>query len=370
MGVAAARTALASPGGVPARCGSPRSARRTSTRPTPPGPPALGSTRRGRPSMSTAGPPRGRRRAGVAPETALVVAADMRTGLPGSPDEAAGGDKAALLVGSGRRRPSWPRSWPGAAPPTSSSTAGARRATPARRCGRSASGGPLHGTGRPGLGNALRAGGLAAATVDRVVVTTVHPATPWHWVAAWIWATASPTALGDTVGFTGAAEPGLLLAPRWTRPRPARRSPWSCWPTAPTCWWCAPPRPWCRRTADPPPGGRSGRGQRAPAPTGRRWPGGAPSRSSRPAAPSRPGRRPPPRTGPRDWKFGLRGPQGDAGEVHLPPVLADETARTHGRRHRHHRHLRRRPAQRLLAVAARRVRRGRLRRGRPVPGRA
>ncbi len=60
---------------------------------TPPGlvdPPAVGQSPRGR----------GPWRAGIGP--ALVVASDVRTGLPGSTDEAAGGDgAAALLVGPG-----------------------------------------------------------------------------------------------------------------------------------------------------------------------------------------------------------------------------------------------------------------------------
>ena len=73
--------------------------------------------------------------------TTLVVAADVRTGLPGSGDEAAGGDgAAALIVGDGDAgAPVLAELLGRAARAASSWIGGARPATCARSCGRSGS---------------------------------------------------------------------------------------------------------------------------------------------------------------------------------------------------------------------------------------
>ena len=145
---------------------------------------------------------------------ALVIGSDLRTGRPGSPDEAAGGDAAAaLLVGTADDGPLLAEVV---------GTAGVteefldRWRTPGEtgskvweeRFGENR----YVGLGLAAWDDALEAAGLAADQVDRVVVATSH--------ARAATALGKKLALGDrlatgldaTVGFTGTAQPGLLLA--------------------------------------------------------------------------------------------------------------------------------------------------------------
>ena len=295
-------------------------------------------------------------RAGLASGApALVVAADMRTGLPGSADEATGGDaggRAARRVG--RRRPAARRVGRcRQRAPRSSSTAGGRPATPGPSSGRSGSARTATSpSAPPAWDDALKAAGLVPDQVDRVVVAASHARAATTLAKRLGSATGRRADLDATVGFTGAAhpcccwptsldaaEPGRLIAlvvladgadvfavPHHRRAprRPARRAPW----------------PTRSRPAHP-------------CPTASSWPGGATCRSSRPAGPSRPGPRPRRPGGRATGSSASSAPRTGDGAVHLPPVArATPTGPADGRRRRHGRHVHRRPAG-LLAVARR-----------------
>ena len=145
---------------------------------------------------------------------ALVVCSDMRTGLPGSPDESTGGDGAsALLVGTAADGPLLAEEI-GAASVTDEFLD--RWRTPGDV--RSKVWEPRFGESRyVALGaeawdDALKSAGLVADQVDTVIVAGSHAR-----AAASL---AEKLGVGDkladglqaTVGFTGAAHPGLLLA--------------------------------------------------------------------------------------------------------------------------------------------------------------
>ncbi len=152
---------------------------------------------------------------------ALVVAADLRSGLPGSPDEAAGGDAgAALLVGTGDADDgdgllaevlAWGSAteefldrWrtPGAA----------RSQLWEERFGEVR----YTALGQAAWEDALKAAGLVADQVDRVVVAASHGRAASSLLKK---LGVAPPAAGSVagrmaaeVGFTGAAEPALALA--------------------------------------------------------------------------------------------------------------------------------------------------------------
>ena len=143
-------------------------------------------------------------------DTALVVAADIRTGLPGSADEAAGGDGAsALLVGDG---------------PVIAEYIGSGSATEEfldrwRTPGDSRSKvweerfgeGKYAALAEQAWAAALKRTGLAAGDVSRVAVTGSHGRA----VGEAQKRMGGPTAVADVtdvVGWTGAAHPGLILS--------------------------------------------------------------------------------------------------------------------------------------------------------------
>ena len=102
-------------------------------------------------------------------------AADLRDGLPTSGDESAGGDAGAAVLVGRRARACWPSSSRRPRPPTSSPTAGGRPATGSPSSGRSAS--ARTATWRSAseaLARALKAAGLEAGDVGRLVVTGMH----------------------------------------------------------------------------------------------------------------------------------------------------------------------------------------------------
>ena len=164
LGVAAARQALASaPAGVvPGSVFSTR-ARPTSTRPTPPpSMPRCGWTTTSGVRRPRVGPVGGRGAPGRPGPSrpALVVAADIRTGRPGSRDEADGGDGApALLVGSAEDGPLIAEVI-GTASLTEEfldRLAGARRPV-LTAVGGAVRGGPLHRAGVQGVGRRSQGG--------------------------------------------------------------------------------------------------------------------------------------------------------------------------------------------------------------------
>ncbi|HXX90181.1 MAG TPA: OB-fold domain-containing protein [Acidimicrobiales bacterium] len=148
----------------------------------------------------------------------LVVMADQRDGLPGGPDESAGGDAAAaLLVGDD-----------GAGTPVVAEFLGAASATdefvdrwraPGEQ--RSKSWEERFGEtryvplGRDAYGRALKAAGVGPEDVARLAVTSMHGRAAKVLAKELAASAAGPGALDDdltdTVGQAGAAQPGLVL---------------------------------------------------------------------------------------------------------------------------------------------------------------
>ena len=386
MGVEAAALALRA-ADAPARRAVVRHDRRrpTSTRPTPPPstPPCASTATSVAADVGGAvrsGGRRAARRARRAPAPTLVVAADIRTGLPGSADEAAGGDgAAALLVGDDADGPVLAeylgRRQRHRGVPRPLAHAGRRRA---RSCGRSASARPAtcRSASRRGRRRS-KAAGLAADEVDharrhrdpRPGGRARSPSSSARRRRAWSTTWPPPSA-------TPARPSPACCSPPCSRRRRAGpgRSRWCRWPTAPTSL-VLPHHRRARRLRAGAPGRRPGRGRRRRRRTASSSPGGACSPSSRPGGPSRPGSSASAAGRNEDWKFGFVGSRdADTGAVHLPPAgspAADDDMEpvADGRRRRHGRHLHRRPAG-LLAEPAGRLRGRRLRRRRPAAGRA
>ena len=247
-------------------------------------------------------------RAGLAgPGPALVVAADIRTGRPGSPDEAEGGDAgAALLVGSD------------ADGPLVAEVLGTASATEefldrwrvpgeshSRRWEERFGEGRYAALGARAWDDGLKAAGVLPEQVDRVVIAAAHGRPPPRWPAAWGWAIAWCPASMPPWASPAQPIPVCCWPTRSTAPQRAKSSCWWCWPTGPTSWCCGRPMPWPRPAR---PSAWPTRWRRAPrCPTARRWPGGA-APAGRAAAPARAGlalgvRR----ARSAAWKFGLVG---------------------------------------------------------------
>ena len=158
--------------------------------------------------------------------THLVVSADLRSGLPGGPDEATFGDgAAALLVGDERRRAAArrrDRRW--AAPPRSSSTAGARPATSSSKVWEERFGETRYvPLGLAAWEDALKSADLVADQVDLVAIAGTH--------ARAVAALAKKLGVGDrqvgsdlvgAVGNLGAAQPAALLTAALERAEPGQ----------------------------------------------------------------------------------------------------------------------------------------------------
>lgn len=251
---------------------------------------------------------------------ALVVTSDMRTGLPGSPDEASGGDGAsALLVGSTDDGPLVAEVL-GAGSATEEfldrwRTPGETRSRVwEERFGQ----GRYVALGRRAWEDALEAAGLAADRVDSVVVATTHSRAAATLAGKLGVADRVADDLAASVGFTGAAHPALALANvldaspvgrvvalvvladgadvtllRTTESLPAGR-----------------PRP---SVADQiAAGGPLAYG------TALAWRGHLPVEPPRRPPPARPSASAAGRS--TAWKFGFVGSRGDDGTVHLPPA--------------------------------------------------
>jgi 3-hydroxy-3-methylglutaryl CoA synthase len=257
---------------------------------------------------------------------ALVVGSDLRTGRPGSPDEATGGDAAAALVvgtaddgpllaeviGTGGATEEFLDRW--RTPGDTGSKLWEERFGQNRYVA----------LGVAAWEDALKGAGLAADQVDRVVVATTHAR-----AAATLGKTLAlgdrlDAGLGAAVGFTGAAEPGLLLAHALDTASPGqvvalvvladgadvvllRTSAHAAGRPAPT-------------VADQVAAG-------APITYGKylAWRGYLPVEPPRRPEPARPSASAAGRA--RDWKFGFVGSEDPQGEVHLPPAPGDDVAR-------------------------------------------
>jgi hydroxymethylglutaryl-CoA synthase len=267
-------------------------------------------------------------RAGLATgEPALVVASDMRTGRPGSSEEAAGGDAAAALVvgtaddgpllaevvGSGAATEEFLDRW--RTPGDAGSHLWEERFGETRYVG----------LGVAAWDDGLKAAGLAADQVDRVVIAGSH--------ARATAALGRKLGLGDqlapgldaSVGFTGAAHPGLLLADALDGADPgqvialvvlADGADVVLFRTTDALVGARPLPTVAEQIAT---GG--------PVPYGRAlaWRGYLPVEPPRRPEPARPSASAAGRSA--DWKFGFVGSEADDGAVHLPPAPADTTSR-------------------------------------------
>jgi hydroxymethylglutaryl-CoA synthase len=258
---------------------------------------------------------------------ALVVGADMRTGRPGSADEATGGDAASALlvgtaddgpllaevVGTGGATEEFLDRW--RTPGDAGSKLWEERFGETRYVA----------LGVAAWEDALKAAGLTADQVDRVVIATSH--------ARAATTLGKKLALGDrllpgldgTVGFTGAAQPGLLLAHALDGAPPGQ--------TVALVVLADGADVVLFRTTDalagrrPSPSVADQVEAGAPVAYGKylAWRGFLPVEPPRRPEPARPSAAAAGRS--TDWKFGFVGSQDDTGEVHLPPAPADDATR-------------------------------------------
>jgi 3-hydroxy-3-methylglutaryl CoA synthase len=258
---------------------------------------------------------------------ALVVAADLRTGRPGSPDEVMGGDAASALlvgtdadgpllaevIGTGGATEEFLDRW--RTPGDTGSKLWEERFGETRYVG----------LGIAAWEDALKAAGLAADQVDRVVIAASH--------ARAATGLGRKLALGDrlvggldaTVGFTGAAQPGLLLAHALDAASPGQV-------VALVVLADGADVVLFRTTAAldatrPAPTVAEQVAAGGPVPYGKvlAWRGYLPVEPPRRPEPARPSAAAAGRS--RQWKFGFVGSQDDDGAVHLPPAPQDDTAR-------------------------------------------
>jgi len=160
------------------------------------------------------------------PGTALVVASDARTGLPGSSDEASGADAAAALLIGGEN----------AGPPVLAEVAAWESVTEEFTDRWKAPGdavsrlweerfGEARYTrlGAEALKLALGAVGIGADAVDHLIVTGLHDRAAAAVAGrSGVAASAIADRLASSVGNPGAAQPGLLLAATLERARPGQ----------------------------------------------------------------------------------------------------------------------------------------------------
>jgi hydroxymethylglutaryl-CoA synthase len=259
--------------------------------------------------------------------TSLVVAADLRSGLPGGPDEAAFGDGAAAIVvgdgtderpvlaeciGKGGATEEFLDRW--RAPGAVRSKLWEERFGETRYV-------PL---GQAAWDDALKHAGLVADQVDRVVVAGTHGRANAAFAKRLAFGDKLVDDLARRVGNTGAAQPALLLASALEQAEPgqlialvvlADGADVLLFRTTDAVSSWAPARPVAEQAA-------------AGAPidygTYLRWRGLLPVEPPRRPEPSRPSASAAGRSA--DWKFGFVGSSDAEGEVHLPPQPGDATA--------------------------------------------
>jgi 3-hydroxy-3-methylglutaryl CoA synthase/uncharacterized OB-fold protein len=259
---------------------------------------------------------------------ALVVAADVRTGLPGSSDEAAGGDgAAALLIGEGSdddvvaELVAWGATteefldrWrtPG----------DVRSRTWEERFGETR----YTALGVEAWELALKQAGLTADDVDHLVVTSTHDRAA-RAVAKKLGVASDRVVddLSSTVGHTGAAHPALLLASAMEAARPgqvvalvvlADGADAVLFRTTPALSARASVRPVAHQLAS---GGAVAYGKYLA------WRGVLPVQPPNRPEPARPSAAAAGRS--IDWKYGFVASERGDGSVHLPPSPHDDAAR-------------------------------------------
>jgi hydroxymethylglutaryl-CoA synthase len=259
----------------------------------------------------------------------LVVTADMRTGLPGSPDEASGGDAgAALLVGEGDGLLA---ELIGEASVTEEfldrwrAPGDTRSKLWEERFGE----GRYVALGQRAWEDALKSAGLVADQVDRVLIAgsqaravgglaralgageKVHPA---------------GNRLAAAVGFTGAAHPAVLLAAALDDAEPGQTLALVVLADGAdvlilrATGAIATRRPNDRSVAD-----QIGSGGPVPYGKALAWRGFLPVEPPRRPEPARPSASAAARSA--DWKFGFVGSESNQGAVHLPPSPTDDRDR-------------------------------------------
>jgi hydroxymethylglutaryl-CoA synthase len=267
-------------------------------------------------------------RAGLAGTgSALVVAADVRGGLPGGPDEAAGGDGAvALVVGDGTSGPLLAEHLASASateelldrwrpPQQAHSKLWEERFGETRYV-------PL---GLQAWSAALERAGVTADEIDHVAIAGLHQRA--------CTALAKRLGVGDravadhaaSVGTIGAAHPGLLLCTALEQAAPGAvialvtlsdGADVTVWRTTDALGGVEPARP----VAD-----QAGAGAPLPYGTYLRWRGLLEVEPPRRPEPARPSSSAAARSA--AWKYGFVGSADDSGEVHLPPRPGDPRPR-------------------------------------------
>ncbi|HEX6568653.1 MAG TPA: OB-fold domain-containing protein [Acidimicrobiales bacterium] len=258
---------------------------------------------------------------------ALVVAADLRTGRPGSTEEASGGDAASALlvgtaddgpllaavIGTGGATEEFLDRW--RTPGDTGSKLWEERFGETRYVG----------LGARAWDDALKTAGLVADQVDRVVIATSHDRAATTLARRLGLGERLAAGLGASVGFTGAAHPGLLLADALDAAGPGQivalvvLADGADVVLLRTTEALAAARPAPSVADQVATGGPVAYG------TALAWRGYLPVEPPRRPAPARPSASAAGRS--RDWKFGFVGSQDDDGTVHLPPSPADDRAR-------------------------------------------
>jgi 3-hydroxy-3-methylglutaryl CoA synthase/uncharacterized OB-fold protein len=251
------------------------------------------------------------------PQDALVVLADMRTGLPGSPDEAAGGDGAAAfllgegdvvaeLIGWGSATAEFLDRW--RTPGDVASKLWEERFGEGRYVA----------AGKAAWDDALKAAGVDEVAKVAIVGSHARACNQLQKALA-----AEVVAVPAGVGFTGAAAPGLALAALLDAAQPGELVALVVLADgADVLLLRATEALGDHRSAlavQAEGGGPIAYG------TYLRWRGLLTTEPPRRPEPARPSAAAAGRSA--DWKFGFVGSQGDDGTVHLPPSPLDETSR-------------------------------------------
>ena len=264
-------------------------------------------------------------RAGLASEgPSLVVASDLRTGLPGGPDEAAGGDgAAALVVGEGDGVLATVEVW---------GTATEERLDRWRTPGdvRSKVWEERFGETRY-VDLALDAwatAGVEIDSVDHVIVTGPHERAAVSTGRKLGAGEKLADSLGSAVGNTGAAHPALLLASVLEQATPGQRIALVVLADGADVVLLRTTEALASYAPATPVADQLGAG--APVTYGKylSWRGLLPVEPPRRPEPARPSASAATRS--TDWKFGFVGSEDAEGEVHLPPSPLDDTARPMG----------------------------------------
>jgi hydroxymethylglutaryl-CoA synthase len=258
---------------------------------------------------------------------ALVVLSDVRTGRPGSSEEATGGDAAAALlvgtaddgpllaevIGTGGATEEFLDRW--RTPGDAGSRLWEERFGETRYV-------PL---GVAAWEDALKVAGLAADQVDRVVIAAPHARAGSVLGRKLGLGDRLAAGLDATVGFTGAAHPGLLLADALDAAGPDEVVALVVLADGADVVLFRTTGELAGRRPSPTVADQVAAGGRIPYGKALAWRGYLPVEPPRRPEPARPSASAAGRSA--GWKFGFVGSEDEAGAVHLPPAPADDRAR-------------------------------------------